>query len=124
MARKTGYWGCYGYNDSPEALGEPAGFWQFESYDALWQAFEIAQMLNKALDHLGASTDAHLLTGKDEDGFILFHLLVLSITPIYPRSHLLLQTCATYLCAETGVDIGFSLTHTTTEPSSPFPFDF
>jgi hypothetical protein len=42
------YLGSIGYNESPEALGEPGGFWMFENYGAMWEAFAISESLNDA----------------------------------------------------------------------------
>jgi hypothetical protein len=50
---KSKYLGTFGYNDSPTELGEPAGFWHFESYKRIWQAFEISESLNQTFDTLG-----------------------------------------------------------------------
>ncbi len=77
--RKTSYLGTLGYNDSPEALGEPSGFWQFEDYQKLWQAFEASEQLNRAFDTLGEPTYSRIVMATDDDGYILFHLLILSV---------------------------------------------
>lgn len=77
--RKTSYVGCLGYNDSPEDLGEPSGFWQFENDRRLWQAFEVSESLNHAFDMLGEPTYSRIVLATDDDGYILFHLLILSV---------------------------------------------
>jgi hypothetical protein len=77
-ARQTSYVGCFGFNDSPAELGEPAGFWQFESHAKMWSAFEISENLNKTFDALGEPTYSAILMATDGDGYILFHLLILS----------------------------------------------
>jgi hypothetical protein len=77
--RKSKYLGTLGYNDSPAELGEPSGFWHFESYKRLWQAFEISESLNQTFDMLGEPTYSRIVLATDEDGYILFHLLILSV---------------------------------------------
>jgi hypothetical protein len=77
--RKTKYLGCFGFNDSPEALGEPAGIWHFENMRDLWHAFGISEALNEAFDTLGEATYSRIAMATDEDGYILFHLLILSV---------------------------------------------
>jgi hypothetical protein len=77
------YLGSIGYNDSPEALGEPGGFWLFANYAELWHAFTISESLNDAFTELGEPTYSRILTGTDSDGAIIFHVLVLSLHPIY-----------------------------------------
>jgi hypothetical protein len=83
--RKTRYVGCFGYNDSPDELGEPAGVWQFPNYDAMWATFEISESLNRAFDTLGEPTYSAILLAIDTEGYLLFHLLVVSAKRIYPR---------------------------------------
>jgi hypothetical protein len=77
--RKTKYLGCFGYNDSPKELGEPAGFWHFENHQALWHAFGISESLNEAFDTLGEATYSRIVMATDDDGYILFQLLILSV---------------------------------------------
>jgi hypothetical protein len=77
--RKSKYLGTLGYNDSPAELGEPSGFWHFESSKRLWQAFEISESLNQTFDTLGEPTYSRIVLATDEDGYILFHLLILSV---------------------------------------------
>lgn len=78
MERKTHYLGAFGYNDSPAELGEPSGFWQFESYQKLWQAFEMSEVMNKTFDTLGEPTYSRIAIATDDEGYVLFHLLILS----------------------------------------------
>jgi hypothetical protein len=75
--RKTTYLGSFGYNMNPQELGEPSGFWQFASYADLWQAFEASEALNLAFDTLGEPTYSRIVIATDDDGYILFHLLIL-----------------------------------------------
>jgi hypothetical protein len=77
--RKTKYLGCFGYNASPEELGEPSGFWHFENHQKLWHAFGISEALNEAFDTLGETTYSRIVMATDGDGYILFHLLILSV---------------------------------------------
>ena len=93
------YLGSIGYNDSPEELGEPSGFWRFENYATLWQAFEASEQLNRAFDTLGDPTYSHILAGKDDAGVIIFHVLVLSTQAIYPRERELLAKAHAWLQA-------------------------
>jgi hypothetical protein len=95
--RKTTYVGCFGYNDSPEELGEPSGFWQFPSYAKMWGAFEISEGLNKTFDALGEPTYSAILLATDADGYILFHLLVLSVKRIYLREKELLESAKIWM---------------------------
>jgi hypothetical protein len=91
------YLGSIGYNESPEALGEPGGFWMFENYGAMWEAFAISESLNDAFVQLGEPTYSAILTAKDEAGHPRFHLLVLSVQPIYPRKDALLAEAQAWL---------------------------
>jgi hypothetical protein len=77
--RKTRYLGEFGYNDSPQELGEPAGFWKFKNYRVLWGAFVVSEGLNDAFETLGEPTYSRILTATDDDGYILFHLLMMSV---------------------------------------------
>ena len=83
--RKTAYLGCLGYNDSPDELGEPSGFWHFTDHAAMWGAFARSQGMNDAFEALGEPTYSAVLLATDADGYVLFHLLVISVEPIYPR---------------------------------------
>jgi hypothetical protein len=81
-------------------LGEPGGFWMFENYGAMWEAFAISESLNDAFAELGEPTYSAILTAKYEAGHPRFHLLVLSVQPVYPRKDALLATARTWLAAE------------------------
>ncbi len=83
--RKTAYLGCLGYNDSPDELGEPSGFWHFNDEGHMWGAFARSQGMNEAFETLGEPTYSAVLLATDADGYVLFHLLVISVEPIYPR---------------------------------------
>ena len=83
--RKTAYLGCLGYNDSPDELGEPSGFWHFSDEGHMWSAFARSQGMNEAFETLGEPTYSAVLLATDADGYALFHLLVISVEPIYPR---------------------------------------
>ena len=48
--RKTAYLGCLGYNDSPDELGEPSGFWHFSDEERMWGAFARSQGMNAAFE--------------------------------------------------------------------------
>lgn len=61
MARTTTYLGAFGYNESPEDLGEPHGFWQFEDYEALELAYETSTGLNDVFREMGAPTYSKIL---------------------------------------------------------------
>jgi hypothetical protein len=95
--RKTSYVGCFGYNDSPEELGEPAGFWQFTDSAKMWSAFTISEDLNDGFDVLGEPTYSAILMATDGDGYILFHLLVLSTKLIYPREQEIIEAAKAWL---------------------------
>jgi hypothetical protein len=94
-------YGCFGYNDSPEDLGEPSGFWVFENYAALWSAFEISEELNQAFDQLGAPTYSAILWGV-KDQRVEFQLFVMSVKPIRPRETELLAQARRWM-AEQGI---------------------
>jgi hypothetical protein len=98
--RKTSYVGCFGYNDSPHELGEPAGFWQFPDTTKMWSAFRISEDLNEGFELLGEPTYSAILMATDEDGYILFHLLVISVKRIYPREQELLEAAKVWLLSE------------------------
>lgn len=87
----TQYRGCVGYNDSPEVLGEPSGWWWFEDYSQMWATFEQSESLNRAFDVLGSPTYSAILWVTDEMGFVLFHLFVMSARPIHPRADALID---------------------------------
>ena len=53
--------------------------WRFDSYQQLWQAFEASEALNQTFDALGEPTYSRIVLATDVDGYILFHLLILSI---------------------------------------------
>ena len=95
--RKTTYVGCFGYNDSPEELGEPSGFWQFADDAKMWSAFVISEDLNDGFDALGEPSYSAILMATDEDGYILFHLLVLSVKRIYPRAQELIEAAKAWM---------------------------
>lgn len=95
--RRTSYVGCFGYNDSPEELGEPAGFWQFPDTAKMWLAFTTSEDLNEGFELLGEPTYSAILMATDEDGYILFHLLVLSVKYIYPREKELLEAAKIWM---------------------------
>jgi hypothetical protein len=100
--RKTSYVGCFGYNDSPEELGEPAGFWQFPDSAKMWSAFVISEDLNDGFESLGEPTYSAILMAADGDGYILFHLLVLSAKYIYPREQELIDAAKAWML-QTGI---------------------
>jgi len=83
--RKTRYLGCLAHNDSPDDLGAPDGFWWFNAEAQMWGAFARSQGLNDAFEALGAPTYSAVLTATDDDGYVLFHLLVISTQPVRPR---------------------------------------
>src|SRR5215213_1327094 len=97
---RTSYVGCFGYNDSPEELGEPAGFWQFPDTAKMWSAFQISEDLNDGFESLGEPTYSAILMATDEDGYILFHLLVLSTKRIYPREQELIKAAKAWMLQE------------------------
>jgi hypothetical protein len=98
--RKTSYVGCFGYNDSPEELGEPSGFWRFTDDTKMWSAFIISEDLNEGFELLGEPTYSAILMATDEDGYILFHLLVLSSKRIYPREQELIAAAKAWMLEE------------------------
>ena len=95
--RKTAYLGCLAYNDSPEELGEPFGFWHFTDEGHMWGAFARSQGMNEAFETLGEPTYSAVLLATDPDGYALFHLLVISVEPIYPREAALLERAKGWL---------------------------
>ena len=97
MMRETVYSGCLGYNDSPEELGEPSGFWHFDDEDRMWGAFSRSEGMNAAFEVLGAPTYSAVLLARDADGYALFHLLVISVNPIHPREAELLAHAQAWL---------------------------
>jgi hypothetical protein len=98
--RKTSYVGCFGYNDSPEELGEPSGFWRFTDDAKMWSAFTISKDLNEGFELLGEPTYSAILMATDDDGYILFHLLVLSTKRIYARERELIEAAKEWLLEE------------------------
>ena len=99
-ARKTRYVGCFGYNDSPNELGEPTGFWQFPDSAKMWSVFTISEDLNEGFEDLGEPTYSAILMATDGDDYILFHLLVLSTKRIYPREQELIETAKAWMLQE------------------------
>ena len=95
--RKTAYLGCLGYNDSPDELGEPSGFWHFNDQAHMWSAFARSQGMNQAFETLGEPTYSAVLLATDHDGYALFHLLVISVEPIYPREAELVELAKGWL---------------------------
>jgi len=95
--RKTTYLGCLGYNDSPDELGEPSGFWHFNDEGHMWGAFARSQGMNEAFETLGEPTYSAVLLATDVDGYALFHLLVVSVKPIYPREAELIERAKGWL---------------------------
>src|SRR5690349_2784175 len=95
--RLTTYLGALGYNDSPEELGGSAGFWQFDHYAALAAAYERGSALDAAFNALGAPTYTFIITAIDAQGFIVFHLLVISVQPVYQRQYELLDMTIAWL---------------------------
>lgn len=93
------YLGCFGYNDSPADLGEPSGFWSFNAIDDLWASFTVSEQLNRTFDLLGAPTYSAVLMDTDEQGAVLYHLLVLSVKPIYPRQSQILEDARAWLAS-------------------------
>jgi hypothetical protein len=100
MSRKTQYLGCFGYNDSPNELGDPAGFWRYDDDDAMWSAFNRAQMLDDIFGKLGEPTYSAVLLATDADGYVIFHLFVISVQPIRPREALLIEAAQGWIVAQ------------------------
>ena len=94
------YLGCIGYNDSPEELGEPGGFWWFEDEDELWETFNLSQQLDAAFDQLGSPTYSAVLLIVDQRGSLVAHLLVISTEPVYGRQNELLVATIEWLNGE------------------------
>ena len=89
------YVGCLGYNDSPDEMGEPGGFWHFTDQTAMWTSFSRSEGLNDAFETLGAPTYSAILIGTDANQYVTFHVLVISTQPIRPReADILAQTQA------------------------------
>jgi len=99
MMRTTHYQGCWGYNDSPDELGEPFGFWHFEEEAHMWGALTRSEGLNAAFETLGAPTYSAVLLATDAQGYALFHLLVISVNPIHPRQADLLAHAQAWLAS-------------------------
>ena len=95
--RKTRYLGCMAYNDSPEALGEPGGFWWFHAEAEMWGALARSEGMNDAFEALGEPTYSAVLTATDDDGYVLFHLLVISVEPVHPREAALIEGAKQWL---------------------------
>ena len=56
--------------------------------------------LNEGFDVLGEPTHSAILMATDKDGYILFHLLVLSVKRIYPREMELLEAAKAWMLKE------------------------
>jgi hypothetical protein len=76
VLRKTQYVGTFGYNDSAD-LGE-VGFFEYADLNALWQSFELSEALNQAYEQMGNPAYSRILLATDEQGFVIFHLLMIS----------------------------------------------
>lgn len=98
MARTTTYLGAFGYNESPEDLGEPHGFWRFEDYEALELAYETSTGLNDVFREMGAPTYSKIIWGIDQQAYTVFHVLILSTQgDLYGRQFELLDTAVAWL---------------------------
>ena len=86
-----------GYNDSPNELGEPSGFWLFDDYDTMITALDTAESLNRTFDTMGAPTYSALFRDADGKGQLLFFLLVISAKPVRPRREILLDKAREWL---------------------------
>lgn len=95
--RLTPYLGAFGYNDSPEELGEPGGFWEFENYAALAAAYDRGSALDETFNTLGAPTYTYVIPAIDAQGYVVFHLLVISVQPVYVRQYDLLDKTVAWL---------------------------
>jgi hypothetical protein len=91
------YLGMFGYNENPQALGEPHGFWRFATYDEFETALERAQALDVVFTDLGAPTYSHYILGINARGQVVLHLLVIAIQPIYARQYDLLDQFLAWL---------------------------
>lgn len=105
----VGYLGSFCYTEDPEALGEydeqgdlGGGFYRFANYAELWHAFEISEAFNRAYETLGEPTYSRILTGADANGYIIFHVLVLSLEPVYEERE---QAILAKTWALLGVDV-------------------
>lgn len=99
-ARTTRYLGCFGYNDSPAELGEPSGFWPIPDEMDMWRMFQRAQDMDKLFGDLGEPTYSAVLLASDADGYVLFHLFVMSVQPVRPREMLLIEAAQGWLLAQ------------------------
>jgi hypothetical protein len=96
-ASEATYLGAFGYNDSPAALGRPGGFWQFENYGALVEAYIRSADLDSLFERMGAPTYSLIIQGVDEAGYVILHLLVIATQPVYARQNELLEMATMWL---------------------------
>jgi len=109
MARTTTYLGAFGYNESPEDLGEPHGFWRFEDYEALELAYETSTGLNDVFREMGAPTYSKILWAIDPQAYTVFHVLILSTQgDLYGRQFELLDTAVAWLKTQGHPDLDAS----------------
>jgi hypothetical protein len=99
-ASEVTYVGAFGYNDSPAALGRPGGFWQFENYGALVEAYLRSADLDSLFERMGAPTYSHIIQGVDAAGYVILHLLVIATQPVYARQYDLLAQLAAWLTTQ------------------------
>jgi hypothetical protein len=98
LLSSPGYLGAFGYNESPERLGPPVGFWRFDDDDAFHVARRTAIDLNGIFGELGAPTYCHDVLALDQNRRALFQLLILSVKDdLYPRQFDLMEQAVRWL---------------------------
>jgi hypothetical protein len=55
------YLGAFGYNESPDELGGPKGFWHFANYEALEIAYRTSSSLDEVFQELGLVTYSKII---------------------------------------------------------------
>jgi hypothetical protein len=92
------YLGAFGYNESPDELGGPMGFWRFANYEALETAYQTSSSLDEVFQELGLVTYSKIIWVVDQQGNAVFHLLVLSVSnDLYLRQYDLMEHAVKWL---------------------------
>jgi len=97
MSQST-YVGSFGYNESPDELGGPKGFWCFANYEALEMAYQTSSSLDEVFQELGLVTYSKIVWVVDQRGNAIFHLLVISVrNDLYLRQYDLMEHAVEWL---------------------------
>jgi hypothetical protein len=95
---QASYLDAFGYNESPDELGGPTGFWRFASYEALEFAYQTSTSLDEVFQELGLVTYSKIVWVIDQKGNAVFHLLVLSARDdLYLRQYDLMEQAVGWL---------------------------